>query len=278
MNASIFFYVIFFSTIFPISIVASQSNCSRIKCSDASPDIGFPFQVPGQQPQDCGLPGFKLLCKENATKIHFPSYGDLVVKSISYNIRKLDLLDPKNCVHGAFLNLNLSLTPFQYYYVVNNYTYINCSTVLPPSFTEIPCLSGSKHHVYTLESSLAVPVSCGVVKTVAIPFAYSPYIADNSFGLGLTWSLPGCQDCEAKGGLCRFQSKEGTKIECLGIGQHYKGFSTEGLVSGEIYSKLKVLLYFLAVIALAGFKIYQSNELDGVREKEPCLEYQRISG
>ncbi|KAJ4712687.1 RING-H2 finger protein [Melia azedarach] len=196
--ATVFFFILFASSMY-VNAQASVVNCPPVKCGHDTADIHFPFWVKGQQSQHCGYPGFELVCKENTTLIHFPSYGDLVVKSISYDTKKLDLLDPKNCVHGVFLYLNLSGSPFRYYYVLKNYTYLNCSARLPPSFTEVPCLSGPGHHFYTVESSLAVPSSCRAVKSKAIPFAYSPYIADNAFGLGFTWDLPGCGDCKAIG-------------------------------------------------------------------------------
>lgn len=205
-----FIFILVFSSMF-LSTEAFQSNCFTLNCGDGAPDIRFPFWVSGRQPHYCGRPAFELSCKHNTTMIRFPSYGDLVVKSISYGDRKLQLLDPNNCVHQVFLNLNLSHTPFRYYYVVKNYTYLNCSTRLPPSFSEVSCLSGPRHHIYTVKSSLVLPESCRPVKTVAIPFSYSPYLADNSFGLGLSWSSPECdEDCEAKGGQC------GLQTGCLG--------------------------------------------------------------
>lgn len=126
--------------------------------------------------------------------IHFPTYGDLVVKSISYDTTRLSLLDPKNCVHEVFMNLNLSLTPFSYYHVLKEYKYINCSSKLVESFEQVPCLSGPEHHVYIVEPSFLVPSSCTCVKTVAIPFSYSRYLSDSSFGLGLTWNSIGGDD------------------------------------------------------------------------------------
>lgn len=181
---------------------ASEPNCPMMQCGHGTPKIQFPFKVKGLQHQHSVHPCFELVCRDNTTIIHFPSYGDLVVKSISYDAKTLDLLDPKICVHEVFLNLDLSLTPFHYRYVVKNYTYLNCSSSLSSSFAEVPCLSGSGHHIYTVEPSLALPNSCSPVKTVAIPFQYSPYLADNSFGLGLSWDRPGSKDCEAKGGHC----------------------------------------------------------------------------
>lgn len=215
MAAYTFLLFLLFTTSIFFNTQASRPDCSAAKCSHDSPIIHFPFRLKDQQPQHCGLSGFELFCKENTTMIHLPSYGDLVVKCISYDIKKLDLLDPRNCVPEVFLNLNVSLSSFQYYYVVKDYKYLNCSAKLPNPSTEIPCLSGSKHHVYCVEASEKVPFSCREVKTVAIPFAYSPYISDNSFGLGLTWNLSpeSCgQVCTAFTTLIRFLSKWFSKM------------------------------------------------------------------
>ncbi|XP_031384622.1 putative RING-H2 finger protein ATL21A [Punica granatum] len=142
--------------------------------------------------------------------IKLPSHGELVVKSISYRDRELDLLDPGNCVQEVFLNLNLSHTPFMYYYSLKSYNYINCSKPVVPrkySSPEIPCLSGPGYHVYSVRnspSSVAVnqyrSSSCRLVKTVEIPFPYSPYLSDSSFGLRLNWESTGsCKTCTGIG-------------------------------------------------------------------------------
>lgn len=55
-------------------------------------------------------------------------------------------------------------------------------------------MSGSKYHVYVVESFQAVPAACQPVKTVAIPFSYSPYLSDDSFGLGITWDASRPED------------------------------------------------------------------------------------
>lgn len=189
MDISIFF-ILLVSSVLSNGEAFEASGGLPATCGHGSFDIRFPFRLKSHQPQHCGDQSFDLFCRNNSTMIHFPSYADLVVKSISYNSRKLNLVDPKTCVHEVFLNLNLSLTPFRYYYVVKNYTYFNCSASLGPNVTEVPCLSGSKHHVYTAESPVPVSDSCRAMKTVAIPFAYSSYLSDSSFGLGLTWELP----------------------------------------------------------------------------------------
>ncbi|KAI3689747.1 hypothetical protein L2E82_47714 [Cichorium intybus] len=163
-------------------------------CNHDQPEIHFPFKI-------------NSFCKNKQTMIKFPNYGDLGVKSISYDHKKLTLIDPKDCVFEVFLNLNLDRTPFRYYHVVRNYTFLNCSINLLGSYEEIPCLSGSKHHVYVVDSSLDVPSSCEPIKTVSIPFAYSNYVSDDSFGLDLTWDSTGFDDLvEAKRGWFGFQS------------------------------------------------------------------------
>ncbi|XP_057510728.1 RING-H2 finger protein ATL22-like [Actinidia eriantha] len=198
--AAFIFFMLFFS-IFP-NTEAVDTKCPQIKCTQDGPNILFPFSLQGLQPHNCSHPGFKLLCRANTTLIQFPSHRDLIVKSISYDTRKLSLLDPKNCVHEVFLNLNLSHTPFKYYYVVKNYTYLYCSSQLSPPFVQVPCLSGSQYHVYVVEPLQVVPVSCKLVKTVAIPFSYSIYLSDGSFGLGFTWDATGREDFVVEGGFC----------------------------------------------------------------------------
>jgi len=51
--------------------------------------------------------------------------------------------------------------------------------------------------VYTVDPAVPVPGSCEGVKTVAIPFAYSPYLSDKSLGLRLTWHLRELEGNEA---------------------------------------------------------------------------------
>lgn len=182
-------FISLFIIVLHVKAQANTNSCSSINPSNAyNLSIQFPFRLHQFQPQQCGLPGFELYYKQNRTIIHFPSYGDLVIKSISYDLKKLELIDPKSCVQEVFLNLNLSSTPFSYHYILKEYQYLNCSAEIP-SFLQVPCLSGIGHHVYVVETSFVVPGFCNHVKTVEIPFSYSPFLSDNTFGLGLTWDL-----------------------------------------------------------------------------------------
>jgi len=188
------FIILFLFCVQSSVLKVTHARFQATKCGDAGPDIHYPYHIKGQYQHHESLPAFELLCKDNLTTIHFPSYGDLEVKSIAYDTKNMHLLDPKKCVHHVFLNLNLSLTPFHYFYVLKNYTYLNCSTTLPPPLVEVPCLSAASYHVYTVDSALPVPGSCETVKTVAIPFAYSPYLSDSTLGLRLTWDMSEPED------------------------------------------------------------------------------------
>ncbi|KAI7756876.1 hypothetical protein M8C21_029078 [Ambrosia artemisiifolia] len=182
MNTFKFFMFIIFFTFINVLEAKITSNI----CKHDKHNIHFPFKV-------------NSLCKHNHTMIKFPNYGELGVKSITYDPKKLTLFDPKDCVFEVFLNLNLDRSPFRYYHVVKNYTYWNCSVDISGSFEEIPCLSGVKHHVYVVESSLDVPSSCEAVKTVMIPFGYSSYVSDDSFGLDLSWESVGVMEFAEEG-------------------------------------------------------------------------------
>lgn len=125
----------------------------------------------------------------------------------------MDLLHPGNCVHQVFLNLKLTLTPFKYYYVLKNYTYLNCSSARFAGVAEeVRCLSGEGYHVYTVEPSVDIPDSCRKIATVPIPFAYSPFLADNSFGLGLTWDPHGAEESEGHGHTVSLRITEGNLL------------------------------------------------------------------
>ncbi|TQD93909.1 hypothetical protein C1H46_020468 [Malus baccata] len=65
------------------SLSSSSAQYFLIQCNhDCAPDIQSPFHVRDQHSQHCGHHGYELHCNNNTTLIHFPSYGDMVVKSI----------------------------------------------------------------------------------------------------------------------------------------------------------------------------------------------------
>ncbi|CAI9775571.1 unnamed protein product [Fraxinus pennsylvanica] len=245
MDFFIFFTI--FSYVFLVTEAHEPNNPSSIISVQDFPGIRYPSRIHGEH---CVRPGFELSFKQNKTFIHFPTYGDLIVKSTNWDTRKVDLIDPKNCVPEVFLNLNLSCTPFSYYYVLKEYKYINCSSQLSTSFLQVPCLSGSNHHVYVVEPSFSPPVSCDSVKTIAIPFSYSPYLSDNSFGLSLTWNLTG--DCDDAG------------IRCQSETLHKK----ESFDDVANYKVLGVLAFIFLGVALLYTKMAFHKAFDLMKEKE----------
>ncbi|KAI3828911.1 hypothetical protein L1987_03022 [Smallanthus sonchifolius] len=212
-----FNFLLFIFFIFTSIQVLDSKPTSKI-CKHDQPNIHFPFKITSS-------------CKHNQTMINFQDYGELGLKSISYNPNKLTLIDPKDCVFEVFLNLNLDPTPFRYYHVVRNYTYLNCSIALSGSFEQVPCLSDSKHHVYVVDSmsSLEVHGSCEVVKTVLIPFAYSSYVSDDSFGLDLSWDSVGLMDI--------VEEERGAGVQSIveGLGMVILVFVVVGLGCVKVY-------------------------------------------
>ncbi|KAL1548004.1 RING-H2 finger protein ATL22-like [Salvia divinorum] len=190
MDSLIFLKLFSFPLLLFFTTPSKASICKSAKCTTLlSPQIQPPFRIQGIHPHQCGLSEFTLFCNhQNQTTIRFHGTTDLIVKSISYEARRLSLIDPQGCVHGVFLNLNLSHTPFSYYHTLRRYKYLNCSSEVA-GMEAVPCLSGEAHHVYVVEPSLPPPASCRDVGTVGIPFSYSRYLSsDGSFGLGLTWT------------------------------------------------------------------------------------------
>ncbi|KAK6947539.1 Wall-associated receptor kinase, galacturonan-binding domain [Dillenia turbinata] len=256
------FLFLFFSSL-SSCIEALDPNCQSLTCNESELQIKFPFSITGLHPIQCIQPGFELFCKKNSTIISFPSFRNLLVKSIAYGARKLDLLDPKSCVHEVFLNLDISLLPFEYYYVTKNYTYWNCSAMLPSPFNQVPCLSRGGYYVYVMEPSLAMPASCVPLKTLPIPFSYTPYASDNSFGLQFTWELPKCRESEGKGGCSHLQSQTGAEERFMNqISYKVFGFGFVGVLA----------------VALIGIKVYQYKAMDKHKEKENQLETEDLLG
>ncbi|XP_060207402.1 putative RING-H2 finger protein ATL21A [Lycium barbarum] len=253
MDALIF--ISLFIVILHVKAHANTNTCLPINCANISElNLQFPFR----------LHEFQLHCKQNRTILNFPSYGDLVIKSISYDLRKLELIDPTNCVHEVFLNLNLSNTPFSYYYILKEYQYLNCSAELSSSFLQVPCLSGIGHHVYVVETSFVVPDFCNHVKTVGIPFAYSPLLSDNTFGLGLTWHLEKFQDSVATKFKTSVQQETGL----------FKGLNeiiADGKAWGYIILFMFIVVMMLNVQKLSNLKRVKENDNQKERHADVIL-------
>lgn len=86
------------------------------------------------------------------------------------------------------------------------------------------------------------------MKTVPIPFGYSPYLADNSFGLGLTWGSNGDGEQETE---CFTMAH--VKVVCIAI-------------------------FIFAAAALIKLKIYQAKKLQHLIEGKDQVQVEKLLG
>ncbi|CAN1333761.1 Putative RING-H2 finger protein ATL21A [Linum perenne] len=253
------FSFIFLTSTSPI-FATSPLTCPPVKCSPGGPDICYPFRETTHHAPHCGRPGFDLTCKHNTTRITFDN-NSLLVKSIDYVDRRVDLLDPRRCVHGVFMELNLTGTRFEYSYRVKDFEYLNCSKRVG-GLDEVGCLSGEGSHVYTVEKSssrVMMPRQiCRVVKTVAIPFGYSPYLADDGFGLGLIWTVDDGQ---------------------MGNGLLSKGLSTNNCIGRVMLCNkwVKVALCLAAAALLVIIKMYYCHTAELERQLDQIEKSRQIA-
>ncbi|XP_008239111.1 PREDICTED: RING-H2 finger protein ATL22-like [Prunus mume] len=141
----------------------------------------------------------------------------------------LTINDPDNCLLRRFLyhDINLKNSPFSYASAPENYTFVGCSSQKAfwpwNSAPVIPCLT--KYHykvIYVVQtSSLLQPdpilllAGCFKISTALVPFLFnSEYL---NFGAQLTWYVPNCGSCEARGRVCGWENGTTTsQIRCFG--------------------------------------------------------------
>lgn len=205
------------------SVTSGRNVCPDTGCSHKGFTIRFPFRLAQQQPQNCGYPGFDLRCNDQGRSIlKLGHSGDFFVRDINYFTQQILLYDPNKCLPSRLLNLNLSSTPFLATYY-QNYTFLGCPTeFIRSKFNTIDCLSNSTISILATSSiGLARAMNmCTVVSTLPIPVA-SPIQYNDRFSydlngdLLLTWTIPGCEDCEANGGTCGYVNSTSQEITCF---------------------------------------------------------------
>lgn len=213
---------IFFLSLF-CSFISARCICPDTTCGDEGFSIRFPFRLE-QQPQDCGYPGFDLRCNDQGKSIlNLPFSGNFFVRDINYLTQEILLYDPNDCLPSRLLNLNLSSSPFRVTYY-QNYTFLSCSSEFFSSkFTTIDCLSNSTISVLATSSvNLAKAMNmCTVIYTLPVPLSSRDqnagwFSSDLKGDLLLTWNIPGCEECEANGGVCGYTANSTSKnISCF---------------------------------------------------------------
>ncbi|XP_068666160.1 rust resistance kinase Lr10-like [Aristolochia californica] len=270
-NALTFLFVILISlNLLPIQ--ASQNYpCQRISCSPNGPEIRFPFRLKGKSPQVCGDPdpAFELSCDaDNTTVLHlWPSSSEIYVQEIDYKLERLRVYNFNSCIGCLFFNRSLPPSPFRFYDLTFNYTFVDCSHSVY-GFDEPwnPCLRNSGQVLYLVHSQSSLvdlPVSCQTVKTIELGSEYRscPY------ELNLRWDLPDCRVCQDRGGICYNQNITNREIGC-----HLppdRGFTTKLLAC--VFSGLFLVL----VIILAAVKVYYVQKYSKM-EKEYKLKVEKF--
>lgn len=223
-----------FLTIFLPYIFASLAYCycPITTCTnDTLTPIRFPFHLDHQRTENCSYPGFDLHCTDRGhTAITLPHSGEFLVRHINYQTQILLVNDPNDCLPRRLLEgFDPSGTPFQADFY-DNYTFLSCPTdFIDARFDVIDCLSNSTTTVIATsltDFTADVSRACQLIRTVAVPFSLSE---NNSFtsrlrqDVLLSWFVPDCKDCEARGRVCGFQSNGNRQIGCFIRNLHNSG-------------------------------------------------------
>ncbi|KAL9385313.1 hypothetical protein Peur_022323 [Populus x canadensis] len=201
----------------------AAADCSISACGIDDVPVRFPFRLQGNQPRNCGYPGFDLSCNNRwTTVLKLPHSGDFLVRGIDYRTQQIQLYDKDNCLPKRLLQLNLSGSPFAAVFH-QNYTFLSCPTQLVMSrFPIIDCLSNSTISVLATSSTFLVTLLsslCDVISTLLIPASwpvqhYEGFSSKLSEDLLLTWFSPDCHQCETHGGTCGFHGNASQEILC----------------------------------------------------------------
>ncbi|XP_012843842.1 PREDICTED: putative RING-H2 finger protein ATL21A [Erythranthe guttata] len=159
-----------------LSIVHAQNNCPPSYCNNNSQAIRFPFWLQGRQlPSNCQPIGFNLSCNDQSKAIlNIPRAGDFYVSYINYNLNRITLSDPDNCLPRKFLSSNLSYSPFMAV-SYQNYTYHSCPKGLGINDIYIVhCLSNATTDISVIKNEVAAVIlpNCKKMVTVPIPVSY----------------------------------------------------------------------------------------------------------
>ncbi|KAK4418519.1 putative RING-H2 finger protein ATL21A [Sesamum alatum] len=204
--------------------IHAGNDCPSQLCGDNPFVVRFPFLLEGQQLQNCGYPGFDLSCtsqKPQVVVLNLPNSGDFWVRNINYFMQEIQLYDPNGCLPRRLLSLNLSSSPFMAGYS-QNFTFLSCPTdSVRTRLAIINCLSNSTVSVLATSSmNLARAMNmCSIINTLPIPVLWpqdDDWLSSNlDEDLLLTWNVPSCGGCEARGGVCGFENSTTDQILCF---------------------------------------------------------------
>lgn len=220
INTDIFCFFFFFLFLFcylpTITTQSHDNSCYEIVSSCTKPEglkIRYPFwlkdNISAYEGHHCRRPdGFGLSCSNNDTVLDsWASQVTLFVKEIDYASRFIRVYDPKGCLPGRLLDLNLSTSPFDYYRAYD-YALFNCSTTGPNRSelgTSVRCLDSvfgyENYAVASGQNTWDLPLSyCQKIRSVTFPNLVMDWEQDG--GVALRWNETNCRSCRTKSKRC----------------------------------------------------------------------------
>lgn len=214
-------------------VSAAGHECRNANCSRYGPEIRFPFWIIDKQPEQCGYPGFGVLCHEGETLLHIEYLANTSLQGTQ-----------------IFLSNNLSLFEIDYksqkivlgesgYSFTNNLKLVSTSTSLPsalfhfgkirpenvdqiydkPNTTFFNCSSTIQHSIpamLTYPGGQTFPVDClhdftdnnyyYITNCTKVFSSSLPFNLLDSYYFEMEWSIPDCRECEAKGEYCELMN------------------------------------------------------------------------
>ncbi|XP_059662213.1 putative RING-H2 finger protein ATL21A [Cornus florida] len=216
---------LFFSSSFTYTVFG-RDKCPPSFCGDGPPLVKFPFQLPDVQNERCVYPKFNLSCNnQSRAVINLPPAGEFVIKRINYESQYMYINDPDFCLPKKLLSLDLQYSPFRGEYL-QNFTVVNCTNSESLSdygrALPISCLSDHNFTVLALDSgpyNVPPPLNCQTMAKISVPVD-DRFSMDLNKDLRLTWDVPRCGGCVAKGGTCGFKNSRGLQTDCFNVPRH----------------------------------------------------------
>lgn len=198
-----------------------------MRCSSHGPEIWFPFQLKGRQPEHCGLPGLQVSCRRGKAlmEVHYLENTSLSgiqlltsqevhVVYIGYQYQDIEyrIISTTLKLVSTSSSSSFSIAPFPPESKITSFnskaTCVSCSsryaTELYPPPKMVTMVGGQDFPINCFSNSLNVSelslTSCTIVFTSSLP---PEYLGPVSEGYVTSWSIPNCTRCEANGNYCK---------------------------------------------------------------------------